>query len=104
MEIWVQKIQREKNILNPKWKCGFVGGSVRLLVPCPGLLCRGAAVKQGRRYFGEDDNNNNDDDDDYDGVSIGIQRITMMMMLVMMVIWIGIWAWGHEARQKILWW
>ena len=90
----MQKIHKEKNILNPKWKCGFVGGSVRLLVPCPELLCRDGAVKQGRRYFFEDDDNNNEDD--YDGVAIGIQRITKMMMVVMMVI--CKWGWGHRAR------
>ena len=83
MEIWMQKIHRGKNILLPKWKCGFVGGIVRLLVPCPGLVCGDGAIKQGRRYYG------------------ATNMVVMIMRMVMMAIWTGMWGPGHKARRQI---
>ena len=83
MEIWMQKIHREKNILFPKWKCGFVGGSVRLLVPCPGLVCGDGAIKQGRKYYG------------------ATNMVVMIMRMVMMAIWTGMWGPGNKARRQI---
>ena len=79
----MQKIHREKNILFPKWKCGFVGGSVRLLVPCPGLVCGDGAIKQGIRYYG------------------ATNMVVMIMRMVMMAIWTGMWGPGHKARRQI---
>ena len=74
---------RIKEIKEMEMEMWVVGGSVRLLVPCPGLVCGDEAIKQGRIYYG------------------ATNMMVMIMRMVMMVIWTGMWGPGHKARRQI---